>query len=182
MGKVADLFKNGGCTTDQALELFDSLAPAEISLMSGRWKGSEIPTGHKMDGLLSASGWYGKMVIDRDHIHPLLFYTSDKNRLFAVNPKRIPLMFTLYPRSSLLSTVVRMARPMLKTRDAKARLRKLEYRGTSTACMLYDDKPIIDCFRRLNDHAVMGAMDLKGMAKPYFFLLERDEATYQLEF
>lgn len=181
MDKVADLFKNGG-TPEQALELFDSLAPVEISFMSGRWKGSELPTGHKMDGLLRASGWYGKMVMDKDHVHPLLFYTSDKKGLFAVNPKLIPLKFTLYPRDSLLGTTVQMARPLLETKDAKARLRKVEYRGTSTACMVYDDKPIIDCFRRLNGHAVMGAMDLKGMAKPYFFLLERDEATYQLEF
>ena len=45
-------------------------------------------------------------------------------------------------------------------------------RGVTTAAMVYDHLPIIDCFRRLSADAVLGLMDLRGAA-PFFFRLER---------
>ncbi|MEL6733484.1 MAG: GXWXG domain-containing protein, partial [Bacteroidota bacterium] len=45
---------------DEALVFFDSLPPVSLDFMWGEWEGAELPTGHPMDGLLGATGWYGK--------------------------------------------------------------------------------------------------------------------------
>ena len=52
----------------------------------------------------------------------------------------------------------------------------MRYRGVDTATMIYDQLPINDVFRKLDDHSVIGAMDLRGSKKPYFFVLTRDNA------
>jgi hypothetical protein len=52
-------------------------------------------------------------------------------------------------------------------------LRAVTYRGVTTAAMIYDHLPIIDCFRRIDAHTVLGLMDMRG-TPPFFFLLERD--------
>jgi hypothetical protein len=40
--------------------------------------------------------------------------------------------------------------------------------------MVYDALPIIDVFRRVTADRVLGLMDLRGLAEPFFFLLDRD--------
>ncbi len=46
--------------------------------------------------------------------------------------------------------------------------------------MIYDQLPINDVFRSLDDSAgaetVIGAMDLRGIKAPYFFVLQRDDS------
>ncbi len=42
--------------------------------------------------------------------------------------------------------------------------------------MIYDQLPVNDVFRKLDDHSVIGARDLRGSTKPYFFALTRDES------
>ena len=42
--------------------------------------------------------------------------------------------------------------------------------------MSYDQLPINDVFRRLDDATVLGAMDLRGSKAPYFFVLRRDDS------
>ncbi len=41
--------------------------------------------------------------------------------------------------------------------------------------MIYDQLPINDVFRKLDDNTVMGIMDLKGMKDPFFFKLKRED-------
>jgi hypothetical protein len=55
----------------------------------------------------------------------------------------------------------------------KATLRMVEFRGQSTATMIYDKHPILDHFRKITDDLVMGVMDRKGEAAPLFFYLRR---------
>ena len=43
-----------------ALSWFDTLASLEPEFMIGRWRGVALPTGHPLDGVLEALGWYGK--------------------------------------------------------------------------------------------------------------------------
>ena len=50
----------------------------------------------------------------------------------------------------------------------------IEYRNRATATMCYDEKAILDHFAKIDDNRVMGVMDLKGVADPYIFILERD--------
>ena len=40
--------------------------------------------------------------------------------------------------------------------------------------MLYDSLPVIDFFRRVGDDILLGAMDMRGLAAPFFFVLDRD--------
>lgn len=54
-----------------------------------------------------------------------------------------------------------------------ASLRKVEYRGQVTATMVYDQHPIFDHFRKIDDNQVLGVMDSKGDEFPLYFYLRR---------
>lgn len=178
---LADLLSPVPTTTADALALFDAAPPVPAEAMIGTWHGSELPTGHPLDGLLAASGWWGKQFVDEETVHPLLFPTADRSALWAVNPAlafsgvgvaaRVPALKRIDS-----SGMITAMRPLLRARSAKARLRTTRYRGVDTATMIYDQLPVNDVFRRLDDDTVLGAMDLRGSAAPYFFVLERDES------
>ena len=68
---------------------------------------------------------------------------------------------------------VRVANPVL----GAARLRAVGHGGGVTAAMIYDDHPVIDYFRRVDDERVMGVMDRKGDAAPLYFYLRRRAST-----
>ncbi|WP_233583532.1 DUF4334 domain-containing protein [Corallococcus sp. CA053C] len=65
-------------------------------------------------------------------------------------------------------------RTEVETGKFKARLRMTEYRGQLSATMIYDDWPTHDVFRKVDEDTLLGAMDARGMAAPYFFVLRRD--------
>lgn len=44
--------------------------------------------------------------------------------------------------------------------------------------MLYDDQPIVDYFRRIDQHRIMGAMTIRGDERIYFFELKRLEEPW----
>ncbi len=167
--------------TDEALKIFDKLETVDCDFMLGRWKGSEVMTGHPMDGILDLVGWYGKYFIDTDNVHPLIFYRK-KSQLFSVNPITMPLGLMKYnlPRLKLYKPLLRIVRLLIQTQKGKARLRMLEHRGKVSATMCYDQLPVNDCFRKLDDNSVLGVMDQKGGSQPYFFMLERDDTHYDL--
>lgn len=54
-----------------------------------------------------------------------------------------------------------------------ASLRKVEYRGQTTATMVYDQHPIFDHFKKIDDDQVLGVMDSKGDDFPLYFYLRR---------
>ena len=39
--------------------------------------------------------------------------------------------------------------------------------------MIYDQLPINDVFRQVDENCAFGIMDRKGMRKPFFFILRR---------
>lgn len=178
---LADILPNAPTTTDEALALFDASPTADPEFMIGTWHGAELPTGHPLDGLLEASGWWGKQFVDAETVHPLLFTTRDGRALWAVNPilafsglgvvTRIPAL-----RHRNHAGPINAASPILRTRTPKARLRITRYRGVDTATMIYDQLPVNDVFRKLDDRSVIGAMDLRGSKEPYFFVLTRDDS------
>lgn len=168
-------------TTEDALRLFDELDTVDCDFMLGQWKGREVKTGHPMDGILELVGWHGKYFIDADTVHPLLMYRND-SQLFSVNPVTMPLGLMKYklPKLKLYQPLLKLLRLLIQTRKGKARLRLLEHRGKVSAGMCYDQLPINDCFRRIDDNSVLGVMDQKGGPMPYFFILERDDTHYKL--
>ncbi len=163
------------CSAEDALALYDSLPALTPGELRGRWRGRELATGHPWEGVLTASGWFGKQFDDDERVHPLLF-TTPGGALFPLDPRWVPL--ALVGRVPL--AVVRVLRralgvvaPLVRARRPGARLRPVSSRGVVTAAMVYDDLPIIDSFRRVDAHTVLGLMDVRGSSAPYFFLLTR---------
>lgn len=169
------LISQGKAASAQAMAVFDALEPVSVEFMLGRWRGREIATGHPMDGLLDRSGWHGKWFVDAEQVHPLLFRRRDGQGLYAVDPHLIPMDARMGRLKVVPAGLAGLVMPLLRTRDSKARLRLISHRGRMTASMIYDEKPINDVFRRIDDQRVLGVMDLKGISQPYFFLLERDD-------
>lgn len=165
-----------GLPLEEALALFDTAPPVTVGEMLGRWRGSGLPTGSPLDGLLESYGWYGKEFLDAETVHPLLFATPTGPR--PVDPALVP-MAVLRDRPGLAHSraarmAFRLARPLVTTSKPRARLRSVEHRGVHTAAMVYDALPIIDVFRRLSDDVRLGVMDLRGLPDPFFFVLRRE--------
>jgi hypothetical protein len=165
------------CTTAEALALFDTLPTVRAEDILGHWTGREIGTGHPLDGHLVASGWHGKHFDGLESVHPLIFRGADGG-FFAGDPIRMPLGLVSKVDPKKVDKLRRKLRglhePALKTKKYRARLRNVEYRGAVSAAMVYDQLPIIDVFRRVDDDTLLGAMDQRGAANPYFFVLTRD--------
>ncbi|MEL6372002.1 MAG: DUF4334 domain-containing protein [Pseudomonadota bacterium] len=170
--KVLD---SASITADEAYAAFDALPAMPIEEMFGRWSFIEVNTGHRFDGLLQPAGLHAKIFFGEDDVHPLVFINSDKTELYAVNPKLVPLEADL-PKDEIVGDVIESGRFLLETKEPKARLRMVEFRGRATASMLYDERPIIDAFVKIDDEQVLGVMDMKGDPTPYFFILKRDRS------
>ena len=162
----------------EALAFFDGLPTVAVEELTGRWRGSGLSTGSPLVGLLVAYGWYGKEFLDEESVHPLLF----RDRTGAprpIDPRLLPMSVLRDYAGFAHFWPIRAAftglRPLLWTSQPRARLRTVEHRGVHTAAMIYDALPIIDVFRRVGNDVLLGAMDMRGLAAPFFFLLERDD-------
>jgi hypothetical protein len=166
-----------GAPVEEVLAFFDRLPPVELGQLFGRWRGSGLPSGSPLDGFLEAYSWYGKEFVDEESAHPLLFADAH-GRPRPLNPALLPVgLLWSRPRLTRLRPVrvaFGLVRPLLRTGHPRARLRAVEHRGVVTAAMVYDALPIIDVFRRVDAGTVLGLMDLRGQAAPFFFLLRRD--------
>lgn len=130
--------------------LWTRLQPVHTDeLRSGRWRGFGFDTGHRMYAQLETSGWYGKTFTSVLDVQPLV--VRDEN-------------------GDLVSDV--------KWGRGEASLWMVEFRGESTATMVYDGLPIFDHFKKVDDDTVMGIMNGKAMAldggRHFYFGLERD--------
>ena len=77
-------------------------------------------------------------------------------------------------KSHVMKPVFTLMNLMLKTEKSQARIRMMEYREKVSTTMIYDNLPINDIFRKIDDNTVLGLMDFKGMPQPFFFVLNRD--------
>ena len=169
----------GGATGAAVLAFADDLPPVPAADLVGRWRGSELPSGHRLDGLLTAYGWYGKDVVDAETVHPLLF-TDRAGVPRPVDPRSAPVGLLRdapwLARTPLARAAFAAARPLLTTRRPAARVRELRHRGVLTAAIVYDRLPVVDAFRLVDEGILLGLMDLRGLAEPYPFVLRREEA------
>ena len=125
---------------------------------------------------LAASGWWGKQFIDSENVHPLLFPSRDGKSLWPMNPV---MAFSALGalRAAPQLRKASFSRPIGATNFAT------RARGSRRGCAppatgvstrppwSTTSSPINDVFHRISDDAVLGAMDLKGVARPYFFVL-----------
>lgn len=159
--------------------LFDRLDAVETDFMIGEWWGREVSTGHAMDGSLALARWYGKTFLDNDNVHPLV-HLDGQGRKFFADPGKMPfgprMRTPRYPRWMLPAMRAAM-KAYTQTTKSLARLRMTGYRGQVSATMCYDQLPIHDVFRKLDDDNVLGFMDMKRMVRPYVFTLAREGAA-----
>lgn len=163
-------------TTAGALAFFDTLSPANVDALAGRWRGSGLPTGHPLDGVLEALGWVGKQFDGVRDAHPLVL-AGPRGAPFAVDPAFVPLLLVLRCAPVLrrhgVARAVRALLPLARTRRPRARLRTVVHRGVATAAMTYDALPVEDAFRAVDDDTLLGLMEARGMERPFFFVLRR---------
>lgn len=158
----------GKVTQQEAHSIFDSLPTVDPREMLGTWKGSEFPTGHPADGGLTATGWFGKRFRDVETVDPLLFYTEDRTAIFAVDPLRMDVLAASGRQGKAADF-----QEELETDKPTARLRTVVFRDKATATMIYDQRPVNDHFRRVDQNTLLGAMDARGDDMNYFFVLRR---------
>ena len=77
-------------------------------------------------------------------------------------------------KNKAMKPILTLMNLMLKTEKSQARIRMMEYRQKVSATMIYDNLPINDIFRKIDDNTVLGLMDFKGVPQPFFFVLKRD--------
>lgn len=159
-----------------ALALFDALPVVDVEELLGEWRGSGLPTGHPLDGLLERYGWWGKRFDGPDAAHPLVF--EDPSGRFGVDPAGVPVGLVVRTsgllRQEPLALVARRLRRLRRTTRPKARLRMVGHRGVVTATMVYDALPVLDHFRRVDADTLLAAMDARGLDTPFFFVLRRE--------
>ena len=167
--------------TPEALAQFDALPGLDAVELIGRWRGQTLPTGHPLDGLLEALGWHGKAIERPSLVHPLLFRLRS-GRVVPLDPALMPTSVALRWPALARSAPTRLAfaalGPFLRARGPAARLECREFRARRSAALVYDRQPITDHLRRVNEAHVIGLMERKGMAAPFFFLLTRETGSY----
>jgi len=158
------------------LEAFRSLAPIEPRDLVGLWKGRGIPAGHPFDGVLENLGWFGKRFTPDMRADALLFRLGER-RLVAIDPKWIPLPLALrlhvLGRTRVAKNLFSYLQRRLRARGPVASLKMRVFGGIESSAMVYDHQPIVDHFRRIDEHTIMGAMTITGDERIYFFELDR---------
>jgi len=69
----------------------------------------------------------------------------------------------------------RTVRGLFRSDQPAATLQGMTFRGIPSAAVTYARRPITDHLRRIDDDRLLGLMEMRGMEKPYFFLLTRDQ-------
>ena len=162
-------------TQKQALEFFNSLDTVAPDELWGTWVGGEIETGHPMDGMLTAVGWQGKTFIDMENVHPLLYKIGKNGKVKYADVAKLPIAtFMSWPRP-LIKAIFPFVAPFVTTKNSCTRLREVMHEGKLSATMVYDEIPMLEIFRRIDDNMLLGLADMKSVpdAKFYFTLKDR---------
>ncbi|WP_405392613.1 DUF4334 domain-containing protein [Streptomyces sp. NBC_01102] len=139
--------QDGLIPTLQLDEVWAALATVRPEEILGDWKGGEFRTGHPLDGTLEKADWYGKSFAAVHDAKPLVCRNAAGE---------------LYSNREL--------------GKGEASLWTVEFRGEATATMIYDGRPVLDHFKRVDDTTLMGIMNGKGVPTdgPFFyFFLDR---------
>jgi hypothetical protein len=168
-----------GTDAGSALRFLDARPAVAPHELVGRWHGAGWHTGHRWDGLLEALGWYGKEVLDTEHVLPTLF-RDGRGDPVPVDPVLAPVTLIRRDppavRDSPLPRAFRAVVPLLRSPRPAGRIRRVEHRGVVTAALVYDAVPIVDAFRRVTPDLLLGAADIRGERAPLLFVLRRSVA------
>ncbi len=173
----SDLINKSEKSIESILSFFDELESVNTEELIGQWKGTEVQTGHRMNGLLENLNWYGKTFESEENVHPLVFRSFSGQTQYSVNPQLIPLSID-FPKNRFSRFLFYLVKSFIKTNKSCARLRMVECRNAITCTMIYDSKPINDHFKKIDYQTLLGLMDMKN-EDPFFFILERESQQPQ---
>ncbi|KAL4749088.1 hypothetical protein BDW72DRAFT_140791 [Aspergillus terricola var. indicus] len=136
-----------------ATALFNSLPPLPATGLLGSWHGTCALTNHPGIAALKAARWVGKDFHSTEDVDPIICLDTS-----------LPYPETKRGQGRVVNSFM-----------GKARIRDVKYNNVVSAAMVYNDKPIIDYFRLIDDCTVMGVMDAAGTVEdhPLYFVLER---------
>ncbi|MES0873029.1 DUF4334 domain-containing protein [Sinimarinibacterium thermocellulolyticum] len=140
----------GVVTANELQAAFDALDTVPREALIGAWRGGGFDTGHPVLRQLHRLRWVGKTFHSIDKVDPLICRAGDGSH-YADD----------------------------KTMGGGASLQMIEYRGKVSAAMVYDARPVIDHFRRVDEATLLGVMTGRNtlyQGQPFYFYLERDRA------
>lgn len=149
--RITEIRAAGGqVSTTELDELWAALPTVRPEEILGPWKGSAFATGHPVEAMLTAAAWHGKKFESVTEVHPLIC-RDDQGQLYS----NVEL-----------------------GNGGGASLWTVEFRGQSTATMVYDARPILDHFKRIDAQTLLGVMNGKGVlddqGNHFYFVLERE--------
>lgn len=136
----------------ELLDFFDALPEVRPEEILSKWKGGDFKTGHWGNAALAEMKWFGKWFRSELDALPLVCFDED-GKLFSNHVMK-----------------------------GEASLWDVEFRGKTSATMIYDGVPIFDHFRKVDENTLFGVMNGKAVAgfpdividgKYYYFYLER---------
>ena len=134
-------------------DLWADLDPVTVEEILGAWRGGDFATGHVASTVLEKVRWHGKRFDSPLDAKPLIC-RGDDGELYS---------------------------NLAAGGGAEASLWPVEFRGETTATMVYDAMPVLDHFKKVDDRTLMGIMNGKleaafGVTDLYYFWLEREDA------
>jgi len=131
--------------------LWADLPTVTVEEILGPWRGGDFSTGHVASAVLEKVRWHGKRFDAPLDAKPLIC-RDEKGELYS---------------------------NLAAGGGAEASLWPVEFRGETTATMVYDAMPVLDHFKRVDAGTLMGIMNGKleaafGVKDLYYFWLERD--------
>ncbi|MFC1608625.1 DUF4334 domain-containing protein [Patescibacteria group bacterium] len=142
MKTFEELIQNHQKTTKKDLnKFFESLEPVNQHELTGFWQGSYFPTGSKMEVFLK------NFVILRW-----------VGKIFLPENKVKALIFSFLGAQFNIPCF------------GKSTLKKTLYRNKQSASINYQNLPIIDYLRKIDDEYVMGIMEMNEKVEVYFYL------------
>lgn len=129
-------------------QLWAVLPTVPAAEILGRWQGTPFDTGHPINQLLASARWYGKDFRSLTEAVPLLC-RDEQGELYS----------------------------FVAAGNGEASLWNVEFRGEVTATMVYDGRPILDHFKRVDADTLFGIMNGKDVltanGEHFYFSLER---------
>jgi hypothetical protein len=131
--------------------LWADLTPVGVEEVLGAWRGGDFATGHPASAVLTQVRWHGKTFHSALDAQPLICVGEDGERYSNLKAGG----------------------------GGEASLWPVEFRGETTATMVYDRMPVLDHFKKVDDDTLMGIMNGKlesafGISDLYYFWLERE--------
>ncbi len=120
-------------STDDLDALWADLAPVTVEEILGAWRGGDFSTGHVASTVLEQVRWHGKTFVSALDAKPLMC-RGDDGELYS---------------------------NLKAGGGGEASLWPVEFRGETTATMVYDRMPVFDHFKKVDDATLMGIMNGK---------------------